>query len=163
MKKKTGCLLASGCLGVPLIIVAIVICISGYYFFDILYVNKTSTEWIKERTGITIPENAQIVYEYEEEHGFTPGRSAKYYVFKFEEEPSDWLEENRFSNETDDNFVSVFKNCYPPDVELGEEGYIPTEFRLDFEKPYYWLKAPDAYYFAYQPDSLLLMVYAVPW
>lgn len=162
---RSGVIKKIGCLCVFLIILALIILLIGYFVFDVFGLGKkklSDAEWIEQQTGITIPENAQIIYRQEDDHGFAPGRPRRYYVFKFEEEPSEWLEENEFSARADEDFETVFRYVNSS-IEPGEEGYIPEEYRPGFEKPYYRLNAPNAYYFAYQPDSLMLMVYAVPW
>lgn len=95
----------------------------------------------------SLPQNAQGWIEYNTE-----------YVFKLENEPTEWLEENKFSNEANEDFEEVINKFVPESIQTE----ISTEYVPDFTDTYYWLKAPDLYYFAYQPDRMMLMVFAHP-
>lgn len=115
--------------------------------------------WIEYNTEIAIPQDFQLVFEYNGDHGWSPGRAVEYYVFKLENEPTEWLEENKFSNEANEDFEEVINKFVPESIQTE----ISTEYVSDFTDTYYWLKAPDLYYFAYQPDRMMLMVFAQPW
>lgn len=158
--KKTGCII-----GVSVLFILIVGCIAVFVGLSVYYQVKfsaslpqNSREWIEYDTEIAVPQDSQMVFEYKGDHGFAPGRAIGYYVFKFESAPLDWLEENNFSEQADESFEDLWSDYIPEWVEPVSSEYIP-----DFEKPYYCLKAPDAYYFVYQPDKMMLMVFALPW
>lgn len=119
---------------------------------------KSSKEWIEYNTEIAIPQDFQLVFEYNGDHGWSPGRAVEYYVFKLENEPTEWLEENGFSNEANESFEEVINKYIPKSIQTE----ISTEHIPDFADTYYWLKAPDFYYFIYQPDIMMLMIFAYP-
>lgn len=156
-----------GCISLFLIILALVLfCVRVIFVLFIYYgikinasLPKSSEEWIEYNTEIAIPQDAQLVFEYKEKHGFAPGRAVEYYVFKLENEPTEWLEENGFSNEANEDFEEVINKYIPKSIQTE----ISTEHIPDFADTYYWLDAPDLYYFVYQPDRMMLMVFAHPW
>ncbi len=156
-KKRLGCFIIS------LIVLAVLVFLVLYYGFgipDLGRKEKNSKNYIKNETGIEIPENAQMAYCYENKDIFFPvhGRLPGYYVFKFDSEPLEWLEENSFSKEPDEEFESKF-NEYLPDWILEE---LSADYIVEFEKSYYWLKDPNLIYFVYNPDKLMLIVLVSP-
>lgn len=156
----------SGVLIVFFILLALIVSFIRIFFGLVVYYGikiymqmpKNSVELIEYDTEIAIPQGSQMVFEYEEDHGFTHGRSVRYYVFKLESEPTEWLEENAFSNEANESFEEVLNKFIPESIQTE----ISSEYVPDFAETYYWLKAPDLYYFAYQPDRMMLMVFAHP-
>ncbi len=152
-KKKIGCLV------VALIIIAVLVLLVLYFGFGIPDLGRKemySKKYIKNNTGIEIPENAKLAYRYDNKNFFpVPGRLPGYYVFKFDSEPSEWLEENSFSKDHDEEFESKFKEDLP-DWILEE---LSADYIVDFEKPYYWLEDPNLIYFVYAPDKLMLIVF----
>lgn len=160
-KKRSGVLIFF------LILLALIVGFIRIFFGLVVYYGikiymqmpKNSVELIEYDTEIAIPQGSQMVFEYEEDHGFTHGRSVRYYVFKLENKPTEWLEENAFSNEANESFEEVLNKFIPESIQTE----ISSEYVPDFTDTYYWLKAPDLYYFAYQPDRMMLMVFAQPW
>lgn len=160
IKKRSGVLI------VFFILLALIVGFIRIFFGLVVYYGikiymqmpKNSVELIEYDTEIAIPQGSQMVFEYEADHGFTHGRSVRYYVFKLESKPTKWLEENKFSNEANEDFEEVINEFVPESIQTE----ISTEYVPDFTDTYYWLKAPDLYYFAYQPDRMMLMVFVHP-
>lgn len=147
---------------IALIIIGILVFTIMFIFFGIPDLGRkenSARRWIKANTDIEIPENSKMLYRYENKDVFfpVPGRLPGYYVFKFDSEPSEWLEQTSFSKEPDKEFESDFD---VPDWIIEE---LSEDYIADFEKPYYWLDAPELIYFVYNPDKLILIVYAHPW
>lgn len=147
---------------IALIIIAILVFMVLFVFYGIPDLGRkenNARRWIKANTDIEIPENSIMVYRYENKDVFfpVPGRLPGYYVFKFDSEPSEWLEKTSFSKERNKEFESDFN---VPDWIIEE---LSEDYIADFEKPYYWLDAPELIYFVYNPNKLILIVYARPW
>lgn len=147
---------------IALIIIAILVFTVMFVFFGIPDLGRkenNARRWIKANTDIEIPKNSEMVYRYKNKDVFfpVPGRLPRYYVFKFDSEPSEWLEKTSFSKERNKEFESDFN---VPDWMIEE---LSEDYIADFEKPYYWLDAPELIYFVYNPNKLILIVYARPW
>ena len=147
---------------IALIIIAILVFMVLFVFYGIPDLGRkenNARRWIKANTDIEIPETSIMVYRYENKDVFfpVPGRLPGYYVFKFDSEPSEWLEKTSFSKERNKEFESDFN---VPDWIIEE---LSEDYIADFEKPYYWLDAPELIYFVYNPNKLILIVYARPW
>lgn len=141
-------------------IIAILVFMVLFVFYGIPDLGRAERNirlWIKANTETEIPENSQMVYDYQGDRGLSPGRSLEYYVFEFDSAPDDWLEEDGFSNEANEEMKGKISRLVP-----GEDNAIPTEYVPDFEKSYYWLQAPGSVYLVYQPDNNMLMVMAQP-
>ncbi len=113
---------------------------------------KRATEHIENVTGIGIPGDAEVLFHYSETI-FQGGRSHTATVFKFEIEPTEWLQENEFSAENNSQFESVVENSF----DWFETIEMPKAYFPDFEKPYLWLRVPYVD-FVYQPETLTLIV-----
>lgn len=122
--------------------------------------------YIKRLTEIEIPEDCKQIFEYSD-NSFHNGMHEGYYVLEFEEEPTDWLEENNFFNPKGEkahlgNFWDDFKRGYFREYfEENKTERITEEFipNLDAE---YLLIFKNGIYILYFPDTMRLMVYS-PW
>ena len=115
---------------------------------------ETARDKTKQITGIEIPSDTELVYRYIEDLGFAPGRASRYYVFKFEEEPTEWLTNNSFDKNGNDyveDFYYHFEN-------LLEVVNIPQNQLPSYEKDYYCFRISAHYYFFYDLEELLLLV-----
>ena len=117
---------------------------------------KYARERIEDLTEIEVPIDSEIVYHIYDDATFLTGRRAQYTVFKFENEPTNWLKENTFSEGRDENFEMYFMSslAFLP-VETEE---IPDEFFPEFEKDYLWLETNSSVYFFYDIQNFMLIV-----
>lgn len=117
---------------------------------------KDVREYIKINSEIEVPIDSEIVYHIYDDATFLTGRRAQYTVFKFENEPTNWLKENTFSEGRDENFEMYFMSslAFLP-VETEE---IPGEFFPEFEKDYLWLETNSSVYFFYNIQNFMLIV-----
>ena len=117
---------------------------------------KDVREYIKINSEIEVPIDSEIVYHIYDDATFLTGRRAQYTVFKFENEPTNWLKENTFSEGRDENFEMYFMSslAFLP-VETEE---IPDEFFPEFEKDYLWLETNSSVYFFYDIQNFMLIV-----
>ena len=142
-------------------IIAILVFMVLFVFYDIPDLGRKEKYfrlWTIEKTQTEIPENSHMVYDYQGDRGLSPGRSLEYYVFEFDSDPDDWLEDSGFSNEADEEIEEKLSKQF-----AGEDNSIPTEYVPDFGKSYYWMQAPEMVYFIYQPDNRLLMIILYPY
>lgn len=162
MKKVIkGCIIGVSIL-LALVVLFIMVIVGLSVYYNVKYskdLPQNTQGWIEYNTEIAIPQDFQLVFEYNGDHGWSPGRAVEYYVFKLENEPTEWLEENGFSNEANESFEEVINKYIPKSIQTE----ISTEHIPVFADTYYWLDAPDLYYFVYQPDRMMLMVFAQPW
>ena len=111
---------------------------------------------IERLTGIEIPMDAEIVYHIREEDKFLNGRRFMYTVFQFESEPTDWLNENSFSKEENDEIEWHYSGGF--DLSPVEKEEIPEKFLPDFKDEYYPLLTENFVYFVYIPRNCMLTV-----
>ena len=111
---------------------------------------------IERLTGIEIPMDAEIVYHIREEDKFLNGRRFMYTVFQFESEPTDWLNENAFSKEENDEIERRYSGGF--DLSPVEKEEIPEKFLPDFKEEYYPLLTENFVYFVYIPRDCMLTV-----
>ncbi len=118
---------------------------------------KNTIKVVAYITKIEIPEDCEIVYKYTRNNvGWGPGRNTQYTVFKFEVEPTEFLNDNGFSSERDIKNENDFYNG-----DFGFNTYIseyPDEFIPDLENEYLWLTVERVYFF-YLKEILTLYVY----
>lgn len=103
---------------------------------------ETPKERIKRITGIEVPEEAKLIFEY---RGNTfSGRAPSYFIFQFEEEPSEFLNTDytNFAVNNENSKHVVFKKegitQYQKEyIEQDMDFYkITDEYKIDFDKPY---------------------------
>ena len=138
---------------------------------------KEARSRIKNCFDIEVPKEAKMVYNYYQSWQESTG----YTVFIFEQEPTDWLNENEFSKEKDEEFErktkeaveSYFefsKQATPEDAEFLGSGLkvLPEEYIPDFEKEYCWKEdnrddAEDNVALIYVPEKLMLVFSIETW
>ena len=104
--------------------------------------------------GFEVPKEGKMVYHYWK--NYFQDRDKQYTVFEFENDPSEFLNENGFSGEKNKEFEFDFK-CHfweperLPDERLGD--YFP-----DFEEPYLYFET-DRMFLIYAPTDHQLMVF----
>ena len=108
----------------------------------------------KRITGIEIPSDTELVYRYIGNKGFAPGRASRYYVFKFEEEPTEWLTNNSFDKNGND-YVEDFYYHFERFLEVAK---IPQKHLPSYEKNYFCFEISMNYCFFYDLEDLLLLV-----
>lgn len=157
-KKRIGCFII---VLVVLALLAFTIAFFGFGIPDLGRAEKAERRLIKEITNIEVPQNTRMLYRYDVDLLFpVHGRQTGYSVYQFDSEPTDWLKENGFSNEPNEEFSSYFQSCIPDWISSQP---ISQEYIPDFSKPYYWLQTQKSkVYFVYQPDKLMLMVFIHP-
>lgn len=106
---------------------------------------------VKRRTEIDIPENAEIVYCFYESHfqSYT-----QYACFKFEETPSELLENNSFTEGRNQEIETDFNDSF--DHWLIDS--VPDEYRANFEESYSCVKKGTTF-LVFHPNTLTLTVY----
>ena len=90
---------------------------------------ETPKERIKRITGIEVPEEAKLIFEY---RGNTfSGRAPSYFIFQFEEEPSEFLNTDytNFAVNNENSKHVVFK-------KEGITQYQKEYIEQDIDKPY---------------------------
>lgn len=122
---------------------------------------------IKEYTEIEVPIDSKTLFRYAD-NAFANGRHELLTVFEFENEPTDWLKENKFLRSDDETknedgygtLVGSNKGYFFDyfDIEKIDKKGIPEEYVPDFEIPYLWLRTSNVYFF-YYPDTLRRIVY----
>ena len=110
---------------------------------------------IKEITEVEIPDDSKILYHHID-NTFVNGRRDQHTVFEFENEPTDWLTENAFSDVRDAKNENYFSDDWGFMTIKTEE--VPNEYIPDFENTYFWLRTKRVYFF-YFPDKFMLIVY----
>ncbi len=112
--------------------------------------NQYAKDQVKLDTGITIPDDVEVIYNFSQ-----VGRDSIYYiVFKFNEEPTEWLKDNGFKKTKNEEFESY----WIPDSFIKK--HIPEQFYPNFNDKYYWFVKGRAR-LTYQPDTLELIFYIV--
>lgn len=121
---------------------------------------KKARRYIKSTSGIEIPEDAEMVYNYRQ--SCFQERDRQYTLFRFENEPKEWLTENAFCEEKNTDFEEDFIRS----LKGGHsETPISKEFNPDFDSLYFWLnvqeteRSLDREFFVYFPNQLKLIVY----
>lgn len=116
--------------------------------------NQYAINAIKNRAEITLPDDAKIVFNFNE-LVFQDG-TRYYVVFKFNEEPLTWLKDTNFSNSKNKGLESTFNYYFRSGGWLDEN--VPQEYRPIFDEEYYWLETRGISRFVYMPNKLELMV-----
>ena len=160
-----------------LLAVLIMICISVSLVGCVGIEEKEARSRIKGCFDIEVPQEAKMVYNYYQSWQESIG----YTVFIFEQEPTDWLNESKFSKETDEKFKSkakdtvdryfeFSKNATPEDTEFLGNGLtvLPEEYLPDFEKEYWWKEHKrdnewDIVALLYVPEKLMLVYFVETW
>lgn len=129
------------------------------------YAQKNNMKHAKERiydiTGIEIPSEAEPIYSFFDST-FVNGRRAQLVVFEFDEEPTEWIEDNKFklweAGKVDPFFLKDFQFMTLKD-EINE---IPKEYQPNFEEVS-WHKYDKNHmvYFYYYPSNQRLIVFIV--
>ncbi len=122
----------------------------------------TATE---KNTGVRIPQECKLLYNYTPENLNifpVPGRDEDYYVFEFENEPTEFLEENGFSDEKSVDYEEELLRGGLGLMELSMAEKIPEEYMLDFDSQYFWLEM-RGYYFTYFTDMQRLIIFVKPY
>ena len=115
---------------------------------------KNARENIKYHTGIEIPKEFEMLYYVSE--GWQEFRV--YGVFKVKDEPTEWLNENAFSNVKDEAFEKSFQEWFGN----WRSCPVPEEYYPIFTGEYYWFQ--KVYKFLiYDPERELLIVYLFIW
>ncbi len=117
--------------------------------------NQYAINAIKNRAEITLPDDAEIVFNIKQVI-FQDGTDY-YVVFKFNEEPIKWLKDNNFSNSKDKGFESTLNRYFESGGWLDES--VPQEYRPIFDEEYYWLETRGISRFVYMPNKLELIVH----
>ncbi len=153
MKKK----IVITCLSIAILLVAtIMILYYGFGIPDCGRNEKSDRAYVKDLTGIEIPQNSKMLYKYKNDSLFpVQGRRPGYSVYKFETEPSDWMEANIFSKVPNEEFESEFTAEVPEWITES----LSEKVSPDFNSPYYWLKTKSWVYFVYQPETLMLIIF----
>lgn len=123
-------------------------------FFSIpAFADRMATkEWLQSQTGVIVPKSASMIYEYDREGSFAPGRAFRYYVFQFSGTSAAWLEENNFEPGRDGDFEKYFF-----DRDKSRKKEIPENHIPNFQKEYWWYKT-DGIYFVYLLDTERLII-----
>ena len=117
--------------------------------------NQYAINAIKNRAEITLPDDAEIVFNIRQLI-FQDG--TEYYVaFKFTEEPIKWLKDNNFSKLEDEGFEDTLNYFFRSGGWLDES--VPQEYRPIFDEEYYWLETRGISRFVYMPNKLELIVH----
>ena len=122
----------------------------------------TATE---KNTDVRIPQECKLLYNYTPENLNifpVPGRDEDYYVFEFENEPTEFLEENGFSDEKSVDYEEELLRGGFGLMELSMAEKIPEEYMLDFDSQYFWLEM-KGYYFTYFTDMQRLIIFVKPY
>lgn len=113
---------------------------------------KDARKYIKNASGIDIPANSEMIYQYYQ--SYFQDVDPQYTVFQFESDPIEWLNENAFSEEKNEEFEEYFNSSILGWAQTPfPEEYIPT-----FENCYFWLKT-EWVYFVYSPDKKWLTTF----
>ncbi len=113
---------------------------------------------LKSSWDVDLPENAKVLY-YVENTGFS-GDGDRYYVLKYEEEPTELLENFKF--ERDDAFENSFRDWFGSCIDTAENE-VPEKYKPDLSKEYFWVYMTkeiisDKLYLLYYPETLTLYV-----
>ena len=122
----------------------------------------TATE---KNTGVRIPQECKLLYNYMPENPNifpVPGRDEDYYVFEFENEPTEFLEENGFSDEKSVDYEEELLRGGFGLMEVSMAEKIPEEYMLDFDSQYFWLEM-KGYYFTYFKYMQRLIIFVKPY
>ena len=122
----------------------------------------TATE---KNTGVRIPQECKLLYNYTPENLNifpVPGRDEDYFVFEFENEPTEFLVENGFSNEKSVDYEEELLRGAFGLMELSMAEKIPEEYMLDFDSQYFWLEM-KGYYFTYFTGTQRLIIFVKPY
>ena len=150
--------------GALLTIAAIVITAIAIYLYNTkdaraeekrLRENQYAINAIKNRAEITLPDDAEIVFNISQLI-FQDG-TEYYVVFKFTEEPIKWLKDNNFSNSKNKGFEHTLNYFFRSGGWLDES--VPQENRPIFDEGYYWLVTRGISRFVYMPNKLELIVH----
>lgn len=139
------------CLGIVAVMLCGAMCLTGCEGAKFL-----ARKHIKDASQVEVPKDAKIVF-HNYQQNFQGGEIILDTVFKFETEPTDWLQENEFSEEKSSDLEGRFRYYFQWFGKIK----MPEEYFPDFEKPYMWLFASSVY-FVYQPDTLMLIVHKEP-
>ena len=120
--------------------------------------NQYAINAIKNRAEITLPDDAEIVFNIKQVI-FQDG-TEYYVVFKFTEEPIKWLKDNNFSNSKNEVLESTLNRYFKSGGWLDES--VPLEYCPVFNEEYYWLKTRGISRFVYMPDKQELIVHIYP-
>lgn len=113
---------------------------------------KDVREYIKGTSEIEVPTDSELVYLYYQT--YFQDLDPQYTVFQFETDPLEWLNENDFSREKNNEFESYFNGA----VHSWAETPFPEEYIPTFSGSYFWLKTKFVY-FIYSPDNKWLTVF----
>lgn len=118
--------------------------------------------YFTKKTGVCIPQECTLLYDYTPKNFDifpVPGRDEDYIVFGFENKPTEFLEENGFSNERSVNYE---KDLLYRLMELSMAKKIPEEYMLDFDSQYFWFETKGIY-FTYFTDVQRLIIFVTPY
>lgn len=124
------------------------ICISILIFILLIFVSgcslKNNSEKeeiarkrVEEIYSIKIPKECSIEFYWEENTGFTPGRRAKYYVFSFEEHPTNFLEYYKFKIGQSQKFEENVNKILSNEISKAK---VPNKYQPTFSDVYYYLE-----------------------
>ena len=116
--------------------------------------NRAAINAIKNRAEIILPDDAEIVFNISQLI-FQDGTDY-YVVFKFNDEPLTWLNDNNFSNSKNKGLESTLNYFFRSGGWLDES--VPQEYRPVFDEEYYWLETRGISRFVYMPNKLELIV-----
>jgi len=149
-----------------LLAVLIMICMSISLFGCIDNNQKENVITATEKnTGVRIPQECKLLYNYTPENLNifpVPGRDEDYYVFEFENEPAEFLDENSFFDEKSVDYEEELLRGGFGLMELSMAEKIPEEYMLDFDSQYFWLEM-SGYYFTYFTDMQRLIIFVKPY
>ena len=125
---------------------------------------KNAREYVKKVLEMELPKEAELLYNYEPENPNVfpvPGRAEDYFVFGFENTPTEWLQKNSFSAEKSVEYEDDFLNGGFGFTQLNMATKIPEAYKPDFDKPYFWLEK-DCIYLTYFSDPSTLIIFVKP-
>ena len=108
-------------------------------------------ERIETRTGIAIPQDIETVYHFYK-YGFQD--YVQYTYYKFENTPTDWLNENSFMEEKKEEFERDFHSFWSG----WHWSPVPEEYQPNFENNYCPVRKGNDF-LIYFPDELVLIVF----
>ncbi len=120
---------------------------------------KNIIDIVKKQTGISIPQDANLIEKYETSL-FLHGRLPKYYIFQFDKAPEEFLVNNTFQEVKNDVFEKNIINI----LENENKKYnlkIPEESLIKFDELYLYTYQEDDYCLIYYPNDYKLIVFII--
>ena len=143
-----------------IVVVALVVaCLLGYGIYMFVdYENPQGEKFARRRIaalfGFEVPKEGKMVYHYLQ--NYFQDRDQQYTVFEFENDPSEFLNENGFSGVKNKEFEIDFKGQFWKPERFPDE--LIAEYIPNFEKPYLYFET-DHMYLIYAPTNHQLMVF----